>query len=311
MTHSSPDSATLTELADAIVGIQEDVPSVRVRDILGMAAHYLRKFAARAPAKPQRQSPGSAEAGTIFAIGGAGSGLGYGCNAIEVRESTGGAGWKWRKITDVEKLKLLEALNAHTQCVQQPAAFVPVHPRQGPLWSDTIAAGSDLQRSENYPRMPLYAAPPQAATYTEVCKSKDCPRGGRPVEIVGSAIKAMQARNLTAPPQAASFNLATGERDNEETDPTYFHTAPDVSLAGVLDNPAVPQAAPTLEECAKVADDFANAEKAIMELAFKGTLSEAGRTAVIDHANQRRVMALQIAQAIRALARPEHKGTSK
>ncbi len=49
------------------------------------------------------------------------------------------------------------------QCEQQPTAFVPVHRRQGPLWSDTFPAGSDLQRSENYPRMPLYAAPPQSA----------------------------------------------------------------------------------------------------------------------------------------------------
>jgi hypothetical protein len=42
----------------------------------------------------------------------------------------------------------------------EPVAFVPVHPRNGPLWSDTFPAGSELARSENYPRTALYAAPP-------------------------------------------------------------------------------------------------------------------------------------------------------
>lgn len=42
-----------------------------------------------------------------------------------------------------------------------PVAHVPVHPRQGPLWSDTVAAGSEVHRSNSYPLMPLYAAPPQ------------------------------------------------------------------------------------------------------------------------------------------------------
>jgi len=34
-------------------------------------------------------------------------------------------------------------------------------------------------------------------TYTEVCKNPTCPRGGMPVEIVGSAIEAMRDRNLS------------------------------------------------------------------------------------------------------------------
>lgn len=42
-----------------------------------------------------------------------------------------------------------------------PVAHVPVHPRQGPLWSDTVAAVSEVHRSNSYPLMPLYAAPPQ------------------------------------------------------------------------------------------------------------------------------------------------------
>lgn len=41
-----------------------------------------------------------------------------------------------------------------------PVAHVPVHPRNGPLWADTIPAGSNFQRSEHYPRMALYAAAP-------------------------------------------------------------------------------------------------------------------------------------------------------
>lgn len=62
------------------------------------------------------------EAGTILAIGGANSGRGWGCNAIEVRESTGGVGWAWREITDAEKQKLIDALNAPAQ--QTPSEIV-------------------------------------------------------------------------------------------------------------------------------------------------------------------------------------------
>lgn len=49
---------------------------------------------------------------------------------------------------------------------QQPAeavAFVPVHPRSGPLWMDTYPAGDPADgRSPHYPRMPLYTAKPTA-----------------------------------------------------------------------------------------------------------------------------------------------------
>lgn len=43
-----------------------------------------------------------------------------------------------------------------------PVAYVPIHPRNGPLWSDTFAAGDcdpSERRSGSYERMPLYAAP--------------------------------------------------------------------------------------------------------------------------------------------------------
>lgn len=56
----SAGSARLTELAQALVALQEDMPSADVRDCLGEAAHYLEKFSvqARHDAQP---SPGSGE----------------------------------------------------------------------------------------------------------------------------------------------------------------------------------------------------------------------------------------------------------
>lgn len=45
-----------------------------------------------------------------------------------------------------------------SQPVGNPVAHVPVHPRNGPLWSDTFPAGSELHRSNSYPMMPLYTA---------------------------------------------------------------------------------------------------------------------------------------------------------
>lgn len=42
-------------------------------------------------------------------------------------------------------------------------AEVPIHPKHGPLWSDTREAGSDLHRSARYPLMNLYADSPLGA----------------------------------------------------------------------------------------------------------------------------------------------------
>jgi hypothetical protein len=52
------------------------------------------------------------KAGTVLDIGGSGSGMGWGCNAIEIRVSAGGVGWEWRLITDTEKQQLIDTLNA-------------------------------------------------------------------------------------------------------------------------------------------------------------------------------------------------------
>lgn len=49
----------------------------------------------------------------------------------------------------------------HTEGMRAPIAFVPIHPRQGPLWSDTFPAGSEVHRSNSYERMALYADPSQ------------------------------------------------------------------------------------------------------------------------------------------------------
>lgn len=48
-TQSNP---TLIELAQALIGIQEDMPSADVRNTLGLAAHYLEKFARGDDAQP-------------------------------------------------------------------------------------------------------------------------------------------------------------------------------------------------------------------------------------------------------------------
>lgn len=70
--------------------------------------------------QPDRQDgDGLPVAGTILQIGGASPGNGWGSNAIEVRESTGGVGWRWRTITPVENQRLLDALN--TRATPQPS----------------------------------------------------------------------------------------------------------------------------------------------------------------------------------------------
>jgi hypothetical protein len=65
------------------------------------------------------------------------------------------------------------------QASSEPVAFVPVHPRSGPLWSDTYAAASFSERSPNYPRMALYAAqPPAAPVGVEQCQKCGCDLNG-------------------------------------------------------------------------------------------------------------------------------------
>lgn len=43
-----------------------------------------------------------------------------------------------------------------------PVAWVPVHPRTGPLWANTVAS-LDADRPASYPVMPLYSAPVESA----------------------------------------------------------------------------------------------------------------------------------------------------
>ena len=38
-----------------------------------------------------------------------------------------------------------------------PVAYVPLHPRLGPLWPNTYPSGSEVEPSTNYPRMALYS----------------------------------------------------------------------------------------------------------------------------------------------------------
>lgn len=48
--------------------------------------------------------------------------------------------------------------------VDAPVAYVPIHPRNGPLWANTVPT-LESDRPANYEVMPLYAHPsPQKAT---------------------------------------------------------------------------------------------------------------------------------------------------
>lgn len=66
---------------------------------------------------------------------------------------------------------LIDSFSHPAQPAGEAIAFVPVHPRNGPLWSDTYASASFSERSPNYPRMALYAAQPPAAPVESATKS--------------------------------------------------------------------------------------------------------------------------------------------
>lgn len=52
----------------------------------------------------------------------------------------------------------LEKRNSHETGEQQPVAYVPIHPRTGPLWANTIPT-LESERPAHYPLMALYAEP--------------------------------------------------------------------------------------------------------------------------------------------------------
>jgi hypothetical protein len=58
-----------------------------------------------------------------------------------------------------QQLKAFAALLKSSEDAKA-VAMVPVHPTQGPLWMDTYAAGTVIDRSANYPRMALFTHPP-------------------------------------------------------------------------------------------------------------------------------------------------------
>ncbi|MCK1465802.1 hypothetical protein IVB34_47845 [Bradyrhizobium sp. 2] len=64
-------------------------------------------------------------------------------------------------------------------------------PRQGPLWSDTIPAGSEIQRSNNYPRMALYASQPSPAATVETDAKKRQELAQRLVYVANSMSETM------------------------------------------------------------------------------------------------------------------------
>ncbi len=65
----------------------------------------------------------------------------------------------------MKRMQLLYGMtHAAPPAVEKPAelvALVPVHPRMGPLWSETYPAADDVteRRAQSYPLMALYAAP--------------------------------------------------------------------------------------------------------------------------------------------------------
>jgi hypothetical protein len=54
-------------------------------------------------------------------------------------------------------LRWLERKHAPETC-EQPVAYVPIHPRTGPLWANTVPT-LESERPSHYPVMALYAAP--------------------------------------------------------------------------------------------------------------------------------------------------------
>jgi hypothetical protein len=62
---------------------------------------------------------------------------------------------RWMQFPDSQSI-------APTPPSSEPVAFVPIHPRNGPLWSDTLPADSEVERSNHYERMALYAHPQPA-----------------------------------------------------------------------------------------------------------------------------------------------------
>lgn len=86
--------------------------------------------------------------------------------------------------------------------------------------------------------IPVYAAQPPAAP-VETCPS--CDGSGLALNMSGEPDECRECKGNTVIPRSSAaapvetgYNLATGERDNEETDPTYFHcSAGNESLAAV------------------------------------------------------------------------------
>lgn len=83
---------------------------------------------------------------------------------------------------------------------QAPVAHVPVHPRLGPLWTDTLPVGADFTRAKSYPMMPLYAAPVAAAPAVDALRmALQHVRLCAPDATVEAALEAALASTPAAP----------------------------------------------------------------------------------------------------------------
>ena len=75
-----------------------------------------------------------------------------------------------------ELLRHVDSLAARLAAIeaQEPVAWVPIHPRTGPLWSMTTGRPAEERLPQHYPLKPLYTRPaPDGCT-----DSVACPKGG-------------------------------------------------------------------------------------------------------------------------------------
>lgn len=132
--------------------------------------------------------------------------LEYG-SALEAGDN---AGIRVHSTNACDKLNELAALARPTPpAVQQPLAFVPVHPREGPLWSDTFDAARDARESRprSYPLMPLYACPHAAAVSPDVQELVEA------VDALLEAQDALDNREISGP-NAEDYFVLLRRRNN-------------------------------------------------------------------------------------------------
>ena len=62
--------------------------------------------------------------------------------------------------------QIRQAFKYTTEAQVEPVAVVPIHPRQGPLWANTVQFGNE-NVPQHYPLMNLYTTPPASSALVE------------------------------------------------------------------------------------------------------------------------------------------------